>query len=156
MLKQEQAAQPAEGFWGYIAANPKRVVLDAVIVYALTGVCGFFVGFYFRAVGGPELASSIALHKSNAIAALAISNAFANLLGFFIVGFRAPETGYWRHLWAVAVLAWLSGLLNVLFFHVAFLGWLFGILAIALFMGLGGGFARLTRPRKSQDTATSA
>lgn len=156
MLKEEQAAQPAESFWGYVAANLKAVALDAVIVYALTAVCGFFVGFYFRAVGGPALASSIALHKPNAIAALAISNAFANMLGFFIVGFRAPQSVYWRHLWAVAVLAWLSGLLNVFFFHVAFLGWFFGILAIALFMGLGGGFARLTRPRKNQDAAPPA
>lgn len=130
----------------YIAENFKSILLDALIVYGLTFVCGAIVGALSSSLASPMTLEK--LRTPNMIIAIALSNSFASILGFFIVGFRAARNQYWRHLFLVALFVWIASLINVVFFGIPFARWFFGIFAMALFMGIGGGLRLLARSPK--------
>ncbi len=113
------------------------ILIDTLIVYALTFVNGFLVGAFFHgeSVNNPDFFNSL----------LGISACFMQILGFFIVGMR-NKGKYWLHLFLVALCVWPTGLINV-YNGQEFSIWFFGIIIIVICMGVGGGL-RLLIPRK--------
>jgi FtsH-binding integral membrane protein len=75
--------------------------------------------------------------------ALFVSNTIFSILGFTISGCLVGGRR-WKHLLVVALLVWLTGLIN-LFFGVTFIEWLFSIVALLVFMAIGGGLSYLFR-----------
>ena len=69
--------------------------------------------------------------------ALMASNFLLGTVAFTISGCLAPP-GRWRHLGFVALGAWLTSLVNVVFFGVSVLQWMGGAIFMSIIMGLGG------------------
>ncbi|HLY58550.1 MAG TPA: hypothetical protein VKS60_23510 [Stellaceae bacterium] len=112
------------------------ILRDVLIIFGLTFLSGFVVGFLFAfrgASGTPAYA-----------VALGLSNLVFGTVGFVISGCLAPP-GRWRHLLLVAVGVWLLSLANVAFMGVPFLQWAFLVIPIAIIMGVGGGLSYLFR-----------
>ena len=117
------------------------IIRDVAIVWVLTVLGGIVAGV----AGG-----SHADPKRTQIA-LAFSNLFFGTVAFTIAGCLAPRPR-WNHLAYVALGAWLTGIVNVLFFHVTVPQWMFSALFIGIVMGVGGGISYLFR----KDTTSAA
>ncbi|HKP38046.1 MAG TPA: hypothetical protein VJT71_14410 [Pyrinomonadaceae bacterium] len=117
------------------AEQPVRIgpiIRDVVIVWVLTAIGGFVIGFSGGAHSDPQRSQ----------VALIISNFFLGTVAFTISGCLAPPPR-WRHLGSVAIGAWLTSLINVLFFHVNIAHWVGSAIFIAIIMGIGGGTSYL-------------
>lgn len=92
--------------------------------------------------------SGLSLSGRATINVIAVSNVIMSIIGFTISGLRAPEGNRWPHLALVAVGAWLSGLINLLF-GISLLTWACGSIFVAITMGIGGaisiGIGRLSK-----------
>ena len=81
--------------------------------------------------------------------AVAVSNILLGTVAFTVAGSLAPP-GRWRHLGFVALGAWLTSLINVVFFGVTIPQWIGGAIFMAIIMGVGGAisyaFKRDTKP----------
>lgn len=116
-----------------------HIVRDVIIVWILTGLGGFIVGFAVTVVtGGPPK------HTPGYILAIATSNFLLGTVAFTIVGCLTP-TARWRYLAIVAAVAWLTSLINVVWFGSKISQWLDGIIFMAVIMGIGGGLSYLFR-----------
>ena len=120
---------------GYIRNNFQKILIDALIVWSLTFFAGFIIGFILAASGVKDPIIKTAL--------IAISNIFWMTIGFFIVSNRNTEK-YWLHLSSVAVLAWLTGFVNLLVGS-SLITIILGIFLIFVCMFIGGGFRLLIR-----------
>jgi hypothetical protein len=116
------------------------IVRDVVIVWVLTAMGGAVAGV---ATGGPQR------DPQRFMLAVAVSNFFLGTVAFTITGCLAPP-GRWRHLGFVALGAWFTSLINVVFFGVSIPQWIGGAIFMAVVMGIGGGisyaFRRDTKP----------
>jgi len=106
------------------------IIRDVVIVWVLTAIGGFLVGLAAGATGG------------NMQGLLVLSNLLVGTAAFTIAGCLAPAPR-WRHLGFVALGSWLTGIVNVLFFHVTIPQWIGSAFFIAIIMGIGGGISYL-------------
>ena len=116
------------------------IIRDAAIVWVLTAIGGFVIGVSGGSHGNPQR------HQ----AALAISNFLLGTVAFTIAGCLAPRPR-WNHLAYVALGAWLTGLINVIFFHVTIPQWMFSALFTGIIMGVGGGLSYIFK----KDTVSS-
>ena len=116
------------------------IIRDVIIVWVLTAMGGFVAGV---ATGGPQQ------DAQRLMIAAAVSNLLLGTVAFTIVGCLAPP-GRWRHLAFVALGAWFTSLINVVFFGVSVPQWIGGAIFMAIIMGIGGGisyvFKKDTRP----------
>ena len=104
------------------------IIRDVVIVWVLTAIGGFVAGI---ATGGPQR------DAQRFMLAVAASNLLLGTVAFTIAGCLAPP-GRWCHLAIVAAGAWLTSLLNVMFFGVGVAQWTGGAIFMAVIMGIGG------------------
>jgi len=115
------------------------IVRDVVIVWVLTAMGGFVAGV---ATGGPQR------DAQRFMLALMVSNLLLGTVAFTIAGCLAPPAR-WRHLGLVALGAWITSLINLLF-GVTIVQWIGGAVFMAFIMGLGGAvsyaFKRGTKP----------
>lgn len=114
------------------------IIRDIVIVWLLTGIGGFVAGI---ATGGPDR------NPQQFIFAAAASNFLLGTVAFTIVGCLAPPER-WRHLGFVAIGAWFTSLINVLFFGVTVPQWIFGAIVMAIIMGFGGAISYVFKKRQ--------
>ena len=116
------------------------IIRDVIIVWVLTAMGGFVAGV---ATGGPQR------NAQRFMLAVMVSNLLLGTVAFTIVGCRAPP-GKWRHLAFVALGAWFTSLINVVFFGVTIPQWIGGAMFMAIIMAIGGGtsyvFKRDTKP----------
>lgn len=110
------------------------IIRDVVIVWVLTAIGGFVIGVSGGSQGDPRR------HQ----VALVISNFLLGSIGFTIAGCLAPRPR-WNHLAYVALGAWLTGLINVVFFHVTITQWMFSALFMGIIMGIGGALSYVFR-----------
>ena len=109
---------------------------DIGIVFVLSCIGGLIVG-----------ASNPYGTATEKMAGMVIANIFSITGGFVIVGCLTKENR-WAHLVRVAVGAWLTGLLGVVFGITTVLQWLGGVVVIFLFMGLGGWISSFLSSRR--------
>ena len=109
------------------------IIRDVVIVWVLTAMGGFVAGM---ATGGPQQ------DPNRFLIAVAISNLLLGTVAFTIAGCLAPGRR-WIHLCLVALGAWLTSLINVIFFGVTLPQWISGAFFLAIIMGVGGGLSYL-------------
>lgn len=113
------------------------IVRDVIIVWFLTGIGGFVVGFGITvATGSPPK------HTQGYMLAIATSNFLLGTVAFTIVG-CLTSIARWRHLVIVAALAWLTSLVNVAFLGTTMSQWIGSAVFIAVMMGIGGGLSYL-------------
>ncbi|HXG50691.1 MAG TPA: hypothetical protein VNN77_04685 [candidate division Zixibacteria bacterium] len=115
------------------------LVRDVVIVWALTAMGGFAVGVI---TGGPSA------DPQGFARAVAVSNFFLGVVAFAIIGCLAPQDR-WRHLRFVAAGAWVTSLINVVFFGVTVAQWLGGAIFLAIVMGIGGAISGLVKRNRT-------
>jgi len=106
------------------------IIRDVAIVWVLTAIGGFVIGVSGGSHGDPRR------HQ----VALVISNFLLGTVGFMIAGCLAPRPR-WNHLAYVALGAWLTSLINVIFFHVTVPQWMFSALFMGIIMAVGGGLS---------------
>jgi FtsH-binding integral membrane protein len=111
------------------------IVRDVIIIWILTSMGGFVIGFALAGVLGA---------KEREVGAYAVSNLLFGTLGFTIAGFLAPSRK-WRHLGIVAIGVWFTSLINVMFLGVSVPQWIGGAIFLAIFMGLGGAISNVLR-----------
>lgn len=115
----------------------KKVLRDALITWLLTMAGGFVIGFGYALSGSPDILNEQML--------IGLSN-IACTLGGFTVSACLAGPGRFRHLTPVALLLWLSGLLNVALFGFPLAQWAGSIVLIFALMGLGGALSYLFVP----------
>lgn len=111
--------------------NWRLIAIHALIVFALTVLGGFIVGFVGSFMGA-----------ATPIYALAISNLIAASAGFAYSAYKVHEKR-WAHLGAVALILWLMSLINPIFGFSTFGEWILSLIAIVIFMAVGGGVGTL-------------
>lgn len=121
----EDANPPASN-----APGIKDVVRDVIMLWVLTALGGFFVGFFGRQAGW-------------GIMAVAVSNLIMGTIGFTISGCLVGGQR-WPHLLKVMLIVWLTGLIN-LHFGVTLIQWVLSVIALGLVMLVGGGISYLFR-----------
>lgn len=113
------------------------IIRDIVIVWVLTAVGGLVAGV---ATGGPER------DAQRFMLAVAVSNCLLGTVAFTIAGYLAPPAR-WRHLYFVALGAWLTSLINIVFLDFSILQWIGAAIFMAMFtaiiMGIGGAISYL-------------
>ena len=112
--------------------RPGALARDVAILWALTLMGGFVAGVAGAGPGTPRF-----------VMTMLVSNTIFSIVGFIISGCLVGGRR-WKHLFAVAIVVWLTGLINLLF-GVTFIQWLFGIVALLIFMAIGGGISYLFR-----------
>lgn len=116
------------------------VIRDVILVWFFTGVGGVATGITARV---------LELTPLQGMLILAASNFLLGTVAFTIVGCIAPPDR-WRHLGLVALGAWFTSLINVLFFGVSIPQWIGGAIFTAIIMAMGGAisyiFKRDTEP----------
>ena len=105
--------------------NWKHVGRDVLIIFGLTFVGGFIVGF----------TSAISGTSANA-AYLGLSNIIFGTLGFAI-SYLWTQTGRLNHILAVAAGTWIFSFINVLFGFGTVGTWIFALIPVLLMAGLG-------------------
>lgn len=113
------------------------IVRDVLIVWLLTGIGGFIVG-----ITATVLTGGLPKHTPAYFFAVAASNFLLGAVAFTIVGCLTP-TPRWRQLTTVAAVAWLTSLINVVWFGITMSQWIHGIIFMAVIMGIGGGLSYL-------------
>jgi hypothetical protein len=108
------------------------VLRDVVIIWVLTFIGGFIVGFAASIASGGQ-----PLDQQKLILAAAISNLLLGTVGFTISGCLAPSDR-WQHLIIVGIGTWLTGLLNVFLQTITLTQWLASAFFVALIMSVGG------------------
>ena len=117
------------------------VVRDVAVFWGLTLAAGFVIGFVGALV-----------HPGTRpdVTTLALGNLILGTVTFVISGCLVPPSIRWTHLALVALFAWLTSFVNVLFFGASVLQWVFAAIFITFIMGLGGAisclFNRGSRP----------
>jgi hypothetical protein len=108
------------------------VLRDVVIIWILTALAGFVVGF----TSPPE---------ANRMMGYALANLIFGSVGFTISGCMA-KIGRWKHLLVVAIGVWIVGLINIFIVPINLTQWFFGFIFIVFIMAIGGGLSYLFAP----------
>ena len=124
--------------------QPKIVVRDALIIFALTFIGGFAIGLARPLFAIPDEGYLILITAANFV---------FSTVGFTISATRTPRHR-WKHILLVALCVWPMGLVNV-FFGVTLVQWFFGILFLVITMAFGGTlsyiFSGTSAPNSSND-----
>jgi hypothetical protein len=118
-----------------------NILRDAVIIYALTFLGGFVIGIGAR-LSGQRLP----------LAAIVVSNLVFGTVGFTVSGCLVRKNRF-KHLRAVAVVTWLTGLINVWALGTSLVQWVASALFVATIMALGGGLSFLLVGGSPSDAA---
>jgi len=105
----------------------KAIVRDVIIIWIITGIGGFVIGI---ATAGSRLP----------ILAIAVSNILLGIVGFCISGCMIKDNR-WKHLTIVALLVWLTSIVNTIFGPFSLSNWFFGIALLFVMMAIGGGLS---------------
>lgn len=105
------------------------VVQGVVIVWFLTGIAGAVASI---------VKSALELSPPEGLLISAASSFLLGTVAFTIVGCRAPPGGRWRHLAFVALVSWVTSLINVLIFGVGIFQWIVGAIVVSMYMAMGG------------------
>ena len=103
----------------------QSVVRDVLIIFGLTFIGGFIIGFMSAVSGG-----------SVNQAYLGLSNIFFGTVGFAI-SYVWTKTHRMPHLFAVAGGTWILSIINVFFGYGTIITWIFALIPVLLMMGLG-------------------
>tara|TARA_B100000700_G_scaffold40806_1_gene41486 strand:- start:136 stop:510 length:375 start_codon:yes stop_codon:yes gene_type:complete len=114
----------------------KAIIRDVIIVWILTSIGGFLVGFQAEVIGG----------QGATITALALSNMLLGTTAFCISGCMIQEAR-WKHLAIVATFCWLTSLVNVIVEFMTIADWISSIVWILIWAGLGGGLSFIVKPK---------
>ena len=119
-----------------------KVFRDAAITISLSFVGAFLVVVgMIRGIGGFSMNGYIILAKSSGMVSIT--------LGIIISGLGVPQKSKAKHLQAVGLLVWLSGLLNVALGITDFGGFILSSVFVASYIALGGWISRLfANPKK--------
>jgi hypothetical protein len=119
--------------------NPLIILRDVAIVWGLTFLGGFVIGFAAGFTGAAQDPARMLIFREVGI----VLNAVLAVTGFVIVG-CLKGGNRWQHLCIVALLAWASGLLNLLFGETP-VQWMLGLPFVFIYMAVGGGISYLIR-----------
>jgi|APGre2960657444_1045066.scaffolds.fasta_scaffold04659_2 hypothetical protein len=106
----------------------KKVFLHAATIWLLSFGGGVVVGF---AKGAGQMSTN------SYFILLAASNLISLTLGGVIAGLSVPRLELGRHLQAVGLLLWISGLVNVALGALNFVQFILSVLFIVIFLALG-------------------
>lgn len=112
--------------------NWKTILRDTLLVWGLSLVGGFIVGFSFAMRGAAGDQTEMML--------IALSNIICSIIGFTISGCLARKNRF-QHLFWVALMTWLTSLFNVVVMGFPFGQWALSIILIMVLMGAGGGLS---------------
>ncbi len=127
-LENQQITSPsAPSFAVTASVNIGAVIRDVGIIWLLTAAAGFIVGV----ATSPD---------EEATAAVAFGNIIFGTIGFVISGSRV-HGDRWKHLFAVAIALWLSGIINIFLLGMGFGYWIVSLFLILLMMATGGGIS---------------
>jgi hypothetical protein len=115
----------------------KIVLRDIVVIYLVSLLGGFVIGFVCAVQGRPP-----------SVVGIAISNALSVTIGFAISAALSPVRR-WAHIGVALPGVWLTGLPNLLI-GVTLTQWILGLPLLALSMGLGGALSYLLPRRKKR------
>lgn len=105
----------------------KRVLIDAAIVFGLTFIAGFVIGFVAAVLGGAAPPALIGL-----------SDMLFVIVGFAYVAYRTNGRRF-QHLALVALGVWLFSIINPLLGIISLPAWIFAIVPTFIFMFIGAG-----------------
>lgn len=111
----------------------KHILIDSVIIFVLTFFGGLVVGL-LAGLTGAQLS----------LAMLGLVNVLCASAGFAIASYRKTEDR-WPHLFVVALIFWLTGLINVITGFTNMGGWLTSLVPSLVFMAIGGGIGMALR-----------
>jgi hypothetical protein len=124
--------------------NWKVLVRDVAIVWVFTALGGFVIGVTAKLFGvAPDFGALLASPQMQI--ALSVSNLVFGIVAFSIVG-ALKKTDRFKHLFIVAIGAWLISAANMLFMPLTLVQWLLGALFLAVIMAIGGGISFLFVP----------
>ena len=110
----------------------KSVARDTLIIFLLTFLGGFVIGFAVASANAPV-----------SMAAIGLSNVLFATVGFCISGCLSPIQRF-RHLGVVLAVVWLLGLVNLLIMdNLNILTWIVSLIPLAVAMLVGGGISFL-------------
>ena len=115
----------------------KMIIRDTALIWGLTAIGGFIIGFFGRLYN---------LDIRTFYFALSISNVILLIVGFCISASLTPKDRF-SHIFYVAFAIWLVGALNIFFVGLTFFDWAMSIFLIFLTMGIGGGISYLFAPK---------
>lgn len=112
-----------------------NIIRDVILLNVLTAFGGVFIGL-----------SAHGMSLSKMLPLLGVSNIIFLIVGFFIIGCFTKENRF-LHLKNVAIIVWLSSILNVFMFkEIKFGMWLLSIIPTFICMLIGGGISLLFVP----------
>lgn len=118
--------------------SPGRVVGHILLVFGMTALPSFWVGFF----GGSSAIESLGV-------GLRIASALAGIVGFAIVGIWVGPATRIQQLILAAGGVWMLSLINVLLFEMTGTQWIIEGIGIAILAAIGGAVAAVI-PRKGQ------
>lgn len=122
--------------------RPLLILRDVLIVWGFTFVGGFVIGF---------VAGIGRFTPSEFIIAMALNNLLFGAAAFALIGCIAPP-GRWRHLFHVALFAWLSTAINIVLFGATVDQWLLSSIAVLIMMGVGGAISFVFKKEPIDET----
>ena len=110
--------------------NWRFVCIATVLIYLVTMVGGFLIGFMFAASGGPMVGGT-------KIAVLAVSNISIVFIGIVIVGAMTPFQR-WKNISLVSLGIWLLSVSNIAIGVSNFSQWIFSLILYFFLAGVAG------------------
>ena len=134
--------------------NWKLLLRDVAIVWAFTGLGGLVIGFTAGALGAGVGAEVLANPRVQI--AVALSNLLFGIVAFSIVG-ALKKTNRFRHLFIVAVGAWLTSAVNMLFAPITLFQWLMAPFFFLVVTAIGGAisFLFVAAPKASSELGSN-
>jgi hypothetical protein len=127
-MNEPPAVAPAPGRYSAIA-----IIRDVAILWGLTFARGLIIGIL--RIGGADPTARMVV--------IGLSNLLFAIIGFTISGCLTGGNR-WRHLFIVAVIVWLSSLVNLVFgIHLA--QWIIALPMTLIMMGIGGAISYAIR-----------
>lgn len=123
--------------------NIGAVIRDVGIIWLLTALAGFINAFIPNFIAGYNAAANNQPFPVSPAAPMVPSPSLSpiiavlTVIGFVISGSLAQRSR-WKHLFAVAIVTWLSYLLNVVFGHYSPVVWFASVFYLLLMMSIGG------------------
>lgn len=135
---------PPQSRAGTASINIGAVIRDVGIIWILTALPSFIDTFIPNFIAGFN--AGVKFHKAVPVSPVSPMVPLSSLLpisfvlaviGFVISGSQAQRSR-WKHLFAVAIVTWLSALLNVILGYYSPDEWFKSIFGILLIMSIGG------------------
>jgi hypothetical protein len=115
-----------------LPVNLGAVLRDVGIIWLLTAAAGVMLGIAMVGVTDPDAV----------LAAMGFGNIIFGTIAFVISGARAGRKR-WKHLWAVALMQWVSALINIPLIDASIGQWILALPLLMIMMSIGGAFSYL-------------